>query len=188
MNRCVIAFALALTACGHRGLTAPDGGPTQLISPRGYHIQATQEYLDWGGSVTSLHGELADRWWTELMTDLRSAGYTAEQTDPTRNVQWVFINLYKPVDGDSDIICCGYNVPVGATYDQFKPAFNVPGDYAKGPMLGRRPASQALKHEMLHHWCFRTLGHMCLEPGVSEWDGHHWYAPDGTDIWLLTWK
>jgi len=175
-------------ACGARGVTDPDGGDVRLVSTLGFRVEATQEYLDNGGQVVQAHADLADRWWTELMTDLRAAGFPPEKTDPAKHVQWVYIYLYKPIDGDSSIMCPGWNVPVGGCYDQFKPGYRVPGDYTKGPMLGRRPASQPLKHEMLHHWCTRELGHLCMVPGASEWDGHIFAAPDGTNVWNFTWK
>jgi hypothetical protein len=184
-----VAFVLTAAACGYKSLTAVDGGEVRLVSALGFRVEAyNQEYLDAGGTVSQLHADLADRWWTELMTDLRAAGFPADKTDPSRNAEWVYIYLHKPVDGDSSIIEPQRNQPVGGYYDQFKPAFHAPGDYINGPMLGRRPASQALKHEMLHHWCLRTLHNLCMVPGASEWDGHHFAAPDGTDVWIFTWR
>ena len=176
-------IAVVLSIGCMKSPTAPEGGGP-AVSPLGYHIQTA----DYEGDITPAHGEFADRWWTELMMDLRNAGYSEAQTDPSKNVEWVYIYLYRPRDGDASIVCPGRSDLVGACYDQLKPAFRVPGNYIDGPMLGRRPSSQPLKHEMLHHWCYRTLHHMCMQPGASEWDGHHWSAPDGTDIWNFTWK
>ena len=180
-----MVMALALVAgCGGGSATSPDvASDDRIESALGYHI----ERADYQGPVTQAHAELADRWWIELMADLRTAGYSEAQTDPSKHVEFVYIYLYQPRDSDHSIVCPGRPELVGACYDQFKPAFRVPGTYIDGPMLGRRPASQALKHEMLHHWCLWTFDNLCMAPGASEWDGHVWKAPNGTNVWDYTW-
>jgi len=101
----------------------------------------------------------------------------------SKNTQYVFVYLYKPIGPDSSITCPGWDVLVGGCYDQFKPGFRVPGDYTDPDgWLGARPAAQPLKHEMTHHWCKRVFGHMCMTG-----EEHTFLMPNGVNIWDVQW-
>jgi len=183
MRTLVVALALVIAACGHNSVTDPKGGEVRLESALGFHIQATQEYLDNGGAVSQQHADLADRWWTSLMADFRRAGYPEAKADPSKFANYTFVWLYKPIGPDSSITCPGWTVLVGGCYDQFKPGFRVPGDYIDPDgWLGARPTAQPLKHEMTHHWCLKTMGHLCMTG-----DEHTFVMPNGRDIWEVQW-
>lgn len=185
MRRCVSWMTcLAMAAgCAHSP-TAPSED-RRLTSALGYHVEAQDDFLKAGRVVTPAHGELADRWWGELMADLAAAGFG--KADPTNIRGYMYIRLHQPVD-DQGLILNSSGVKVGGYYDVLGQAFHVPGDYPTAHWRDR-PSMQALKHEMLHHWCRMTLGHLCLAPGKSEWDGHVWPVPNdpNKNIWDFTW-
>lgn len=171
--------------------TGPDGTDGVVHSELGFIIIGMSEYLDAGGPVTQLHADLADRWWRELMVDLQSAGMSRAGGESTPRSARVY--LHQPRDADSLFRDDQGNV-VGGWYDaRGSGALHVPGDYTDPDgMLGARPALQPIKHEALHHWCYRTMGHACVADSDLDHNGkkddHVWLLPDGTNIWVLTWQ
>lgn len=182
----ILCSGFLLVTCNYKPLTAPDGGEVRLVSALGYHVEATQEYLDAGGTVTPLHGELADRWWTELMTDLQDAGYTSSVADPKNTRGMVTILLYQQQTDVGYIFRPGTKELVGSSYNVG--VIRVAGTYPTAQWKNR-PSSQPLKHEMLHHWCMYTKQGLCAQAGNSDENTNHvWLAPDGQNVWLFTWK
>lgn len=188
MRKLPACALLFLSACG--GLpTAPDED-RRAVSALGYHVEANQDFLKAGGVVTPAHGELADRWWGELMLDLQSAGYTVSQADPSNIRGYIRIRLAQPQNEKGDIFYSDNSKLVGSYYDRLGGSLVVPGNYpyANWTAVGR-PNSQPLKHEMLHLWCFTVLKHDCLAPGLTSFDtyGHVYPAPNGVNVWDYTW-
>lgn len=178
-----LAAVLVTAACGHNTLTNPDGSEALVVSQLGFRVEGSKDFLEAGNAVTQQHADLADRWWTSLMADLRRAGYSETQTDPVKHTSWVFVLLVKPEGPNSYIMCPMHNALVGGCYDQFKPSLHVPGDYTDPDgWLGDRPTAQPLKHEMTHHWCLKTLGHLCMPDGK-----HEFRMPNGVNIWDVQW-
>lgn len=168
-------------ACSHSP-TMPDG-TLQLTTALGFHIQADEQFLVGGGVLMPAHGTLADRWWTELMGDLTKAGMA--KADPSDTRGYLIIHLRHPIDADGNILFSDGRTPVGSYYDYLASFAAVPGDYPTAKWPGR-PSAQPLKHEMLHYWCYRTMGHLCTT-GSDPWTNHVWHAPDGTNVWDFTW-
>ena len=185
MRRRLLPFLAGMLLAGcAKSPTVPDD-QRFLTTPLGFHIQSTNEYLEVGGVLTPAHGERADRWWRELMNDLAAAGM--KDADPENIRGYVSIHLRKPLDDQGSILYSDNSTHVGGYYDYLGTSLVVPGDYDQDHWRNR-PSAQALKHEMLHHWCYRTMHHFCTVLGDSNgWTNHHWAAPNGVDIWDLTW-
>lgn len=178
----VFVWVMALVACiGSPTLPYEE---THATTQLGFHIQILKEYSDVGGVLTTEHSERADRWWRELMTELSAAGM--QGADPEDIQGYVSIALRKPLNDQGEILY-GNCSRAGGYYDQINHKLYVPGDYDQDHWRDR-PSAQALKHEMLHHWCWITMRHFCTVPGDDNpWTNHHWKAPNGTDIWDFTW-
>lgn len=160
-------------------------GPSALrgvASALGFVFES-DDFTDRGGVVTSMHGERADVWWVELMNDLSSAGLSGvSAVDIHRPIT---ICLHWPIDDQGIILFSDNRTRVGGYYDPRALEIHVAGDYpyAQWP---NRPSAQGVKHEMLHHWCNQTMGHMCTA-GDDPLHNHVWRAPNGVNVWDYTW-
>lgn len=183
---------LFLVNCGSDPFMGPDGvevpkAERTARSDLGFWIVTHRDYTLWGGTVTKEHEDLADRWWMELMNDLYNAGYVNTASDPTNIFGHVSIKLRKPRGEQGLIYCDNISGLQGACYHRSTHTIEVPGDYPTSTLP--RPNSQPSKHEMLHHFCFKKLGHNC-RPKKGENKGKHiWPAPNdpSVNIWDFTW-
>lgn len=165
-------------------LVGPDGVEveTNIRSTLGFYIQAHREFVNAGGVVTQLHADLADKWWDELMNDLQTVGFGG--ADPNNTFGYVKIVLRQPQGPHEYIYCSRLSGLQGACYSPGYKIMEVPGNYPTTAII-ERPASQPLKHEMLHHFCYRKLGYDCLT------DNAHFYPSlndPKKDIWDFTWE
>jgi len=181
----IAGIALLAAGCGTDGPTVPDD-QRRLTTALGFHIQASDEFLDAGGVVTPEHGLAADRWWAQLMGDLTTAGMRG--ADPGNIYGYLYIRLMRSRTQTGDILYSDGTTLVGGYYSRMGGSFYVPGDYPTAHWPGR-PNSQPLKHEYLHHWCSTVLKKDCLAPGTTSMDrdSHVFPAPNGVNVWDYTW-
>ena len=181
-----------LTGCGSNYL-GPDGVEVSkeertARSDLGFWISSHRDYVQGGGTITQAHKDLADQWWIGLMNDLNGAGYVKSAGNPNDIFGYVTIKLRQPRGEHEYIYCDNLSGAQGACYHNSTKVMEVPGNYPTST-LTERPRSQPLKHEMLHYFCYKKLGHNCLAREGENKGKHIYPAPNNANlnIWDFTW-
>lgn len=184
-RRCngVVALIMVGIVCSCAYVPSGPSPSRVALSVLGF-IFESDDFIARSGVVTPMHGERADAWWVELMRDLTDAGLSGASA--SNIYRPITICLHWPIDDQGLILFSDKQSRVGGYYDPRAGKIHVAGDYPYA-MWSNRPSSQGLKHEMLHHWCYRTMGHMCTT-GTNPMTNHIWRTPNGVNVWDYTWR